>query len=102
MIERSSNMKWYSGPTLIDAIDSLEKPQRYKDKPFRLPLWDAYKIGGIGTVVVGRVETGTLKKGMLIAFAPSDIIAECKTIERFYESQEEAQPGDIIGFHVKN
>ena len=38
MIERSDNMKWYTGPILIDALDSLNAPKRPKDKPLRLPL----------------------------------------------------------------
>lgn len=61
MIERSTNLPWYKGPTLLEALDLIEPPKRPSDKPLRLPLQDVYKIGGIGTVPVGRVETGVIK-----------------------------------------
>jgi elongation factor 1-alpha len=102
MIEKSSNMPWYTGPTLIDALDNLDQPKRPKDKPLRLPLQDVYKIGGIGTVPVGRVETGLLKPGMVLTFAPLNITTECKSVEMHHESLEEAEPGDNVGFNVKN
>jgi len=102
MIEKSENMKWYNGPTLIEALDALEPPKRPKDKPLRLPLQDVYKIGGIGTVPVGRVETGLLKPGMVLTFAPMNITTECKSVEMHHESLDEAEPGDNVGFNVKN
>lgn len=102
MIEKSDNMKWYTGPCLIDALDNLDQPKRPKDKPLRLPLQDVYKIGGIGTVPVGRVETGLLKPGMVLTFAPMAITTECKTVEMHHEALEEAEPGDNVGFNVKN
>uniref|UniRef100_A0ACD5WBU8 Uncharacterized protein n=1 Tax=Avena sativa TaxID=4498 RepID=A0ACD5WBU8_AVESA len=55
MIERSTNLDWYKGPTLLEALDQINEPKRPSDKPLRLPLQDVYKIGGIGTVPVGRV-----------------------------------------------
>ena len=70
MIDRSAKMPWYKGPFLLEALDSLTPPKRPTDKPLRLPLQDVYKIGGIGTVPVGRVETGTLKPGMVVTFGP--------------------------------
>lgn len=102
MLEKSDNMKWYNGPTLIEALDNLDQPKRPKDKPLRLPLQDVYKIGGIGTVPVGRVETGVLKPGMVLTFAPMNVTTECKSVEMHHESLEEAVPGDNVGFNVKN
>jgi elongation factor 1-alpha len=102
MIDRSENMKWYTGPILIDALDALDQPKRPKDKPLRLPLQDVYKIGGIGTVPVGRVETGLLKPGMVLTFAPMNVTTECKSVEMHHESLTEAEPGDNVGFNVKN
>jgi elongation factor 1-alpha len=102
MLEKSDNMKWYNGPTLIGALDELEQPKRPKDKPLRLPLQDVYKIGGIGTVPVGRVETGLLKPGMVLTFAPLGITTECKSVEMHHEQLSEAEPGDNVGFNVKN
>lgn len=102
MIEASENMNWYSGPTLLQALDALRPPKRPVDKPLRLPLQDVYKIGGIGTVPVGRVETGTIKAGMVVTFAPMNITTEVKSVEMHHEQVEQATPGDNVGFNVKN
>jgi elongation factor 1-alpha len=102
MLESSPNMPWYKGPTLLQALDSLEPPSRPSDKPLRLPLQDVYKIGGIGTVPVGRVETGIMKPGDVVVFAPAGVTTEVKSIEMHHESLPEATPGDNVGFNVKN
>ena len=102
MLESGSNMPWYKGPTLLEALDNIKPPKRPVDKPLRLPLQDVYKIGGVGTVPVGRVETGVLKPGTLVHFAPSDVTTECKDVEMHHEKLEQAVPGDNVGFNVKN
>jgi len=102
MIDKSANMTWYSGPTLLEALDEITPPKRPTDKPLRLPLQDVYKIGGIGTVPVGRVETGILKPGMNVNFAPVGIITEVKSVEMHHEALKEALPGDNVGFNCKN
>lgn len=114
MIEPSANMGWYkgwsveskagkaSGKTLLEALDSITPPERPKHKPLRLPLQDVYKIGGIGTVPVGRVETGILAPGMIVTFAPANVTTEVKSVEMHHETLAEALPGDNVGFNVKN
>lgn len=114
MLEDSTNMKWFkgwsierkegnaSGKTLFNALDSILPPKRPTDKPLRLPLQDVYKIGGIGTVPVGRVETGILKPGMVVTFCPANITTEVKSVEMHHEALTEALPGDNVGFNVKN
>ncbi len=84
MIKKSDKLGWYKGPTLLEALDQITPPKRMTDKPLRLPLQDVYKIGGIGTVPVGRVETGVLKPGMNVVFAPVNITSDVKTIEAFH------------------
>lgn len=101
MIEKSANLTWYKGPTLLEALDAITPPKRPTDKPLRLPLQDVYKIGGIGTVPVGRVETGVLKPGMKVIFAPSGLETEVKSVEMHHEALPEAVPGDNVGFNVK-
>jgi len=101
LIEKSDNMKWYKGPTVLEALDAVTPPKRPSDKPLRLPLQDVYKIGGIGTVPVGRVETGVLKPGMTVVFVPSFLTTEVKTVEMHHEPMEKAEPGDNVGFNVK-
>ncbi|KAE8882437.1 Elongation factor 1-alpha [Phytophthora fragariae] len=102
MIEKSGNMPWYKGLYLLEALDNLNPPKRPSDKPLRLPLQDVYKIGGIGTVPVGRVETGVIKPGMVATFGPVGLSTEVKSVEMHHESLPEAVPGDNVGFNVKN
>merc|ERR1719197_558195 len=102
MIEKSANMPWYTGPTLLEALDNVNPPKRPTEKPLRLPLQDVYKIGGIGTVPVGRVETGILKAGMVVTMAPVQISTEVKSVEMHHQVLPEAVPGDNVGFNVKN
>lgn len=97
-----SDGKEVSGKTLLDAIDAIEPPKRPTDKPLRLPLQDVYKIGGIGTVPVGRIETGILKPGMVVTFAPANVTTEVKSVEMHHEQLTEGVPGDNVGFNVKN
>jgi len=112
------NMPWYKGcevaagdpkakktnklKYLTDALDNVEPPKRPTDKPLRLPLQDVYKIGGIGTVPVGRVETGIIKPGMIVCFGPTGLTTEVKSVEMHHESLTEAVPGDNVGFNIKN
>jgi len=114
MLQTSQKMSWYkgwaverkegkaSGTTLLEALDSVIPPARPTDKPLRLPLQDVYKIGGIGTVPVGRVETGIIKPGIVVTFAPNQLQTEVKSVEMHHESLPEAVPGDNVGFNVKN
>jgi elongation factor 1-alpha len=102
MIEASPNTPWYKGPTLIAALDNVTPPKRPVDKPLRLPLQDVYKIGGIGTVPVGRVETGIIKPGQVVTFAPANLTTEVKSVEMHHTAMPEAVPGDNVGFNVKN
>ena len=101
MMDRSTNTGWYKGPTLLEALDKIEPPKRPTEKPLRLPLQDVYKIGGIGTVPVGRVETGIIKPGMNVTFAPADVKSDVKSVEMHHTSIPEAIPGDNVGFNVK-
>jgi elongation factor 1-alpha len=102
MIDKSAHMPWYKGPYLLEALDSMSAPKRPTDKALRLPLQDVYKIGGIGTVPVGRVETGVIKPGIHAMFSPCGLVAEVKSVEMHHESLAQAGPGDNVGFNVKN
>ncbi|XP_040111591.1 elongation factor 1-alpha 2-like [Oryx dammah] len=114
MLEPSTNMPWFKGwkverkegnatrVTLLEALDSILPTTRPVNKPLRLPLQDVYKIGGTGTVPVGRVETSFLKASMVVTFAPSGLTTEVKSVEMHHEALSEALPGDNVGFNVKN
>jgi len=101
LVESSKNMPWYKGPTLAQALDTLSIPAKPVDKPLRLPVQDVYTITGVGTVPVGRVETGVLKMGEQVVFMPSGAKGEVRTIETHHVQIAEAGPGDNIGFNVK-
>jgi elongation factor 1-alpha len=102
LMERATDvMPWYKGPCMFEALDSLVMPKRPSDKPLRLPIQDVYKIGGVGTVPVGRVETGVLKPGMTVTFAPTGVTSEVRSVERFHCEVPDAYPGDNVGFSVR-
>jgi len=87
---------------LLEALDLISEPKRPTEKPLRIPLQDVYKIAGIGTVPVGRVETGVLKPGAIVTFAPTNVTTEVKSVEMHHTALLEANPGDNVGFNVKN
>jgi len=101
LTKKSENMPWYKGPTLLEALNTLKAPEKPLDKPLRLPIQDLYTITGVGSVPVGRVETGVLKPGMKIVFMPSGAVGEVKTVEMHHEELPQAEPGDNVGFNVR-
>lgn len=101
LAEKTSKMPWYKGVTLLQALDNLKEPPKPTDKPVRLPIQDVFSITGVGTVPVGRVETGILKIGDTLIFNPSGAKGEIKSIEMHHEAMNEAVPGDNIGFNVR-
>jgi elongation factor 1-alpha len=101
LVTRSDKMPWYNGPTLVEALDKLTEPPRPIDKPLRIPVQDVYTISGVGTVPVGRVETGVLKVGDTVLFLPAKKSGEVRSIEMHHQPLQKAIPGDNIGFNVR-
>ncbi|MCS7368512.1 MAG: translation elongation factor EF-1 subunit alpha [archaeon GBS-70-058] len=101
LVTRSDKMPWYDGPTLVEALDKLTEPPRPIDKPLRIPIQDVYTISGVGTVPVGRVETGVLKVGDTVLFLPAKKTGEVRSIEMHHQPLQKAIPGDNIGFNVR-
>lgn len=103
--KKSTNMPWYTGPTLLEAMNALNEPKKPTDLPLRLPLQDVYKIAGIGTVPVGKVETGIIKVNDKVTIVPGregkGVTGEVKSIEMHHEALQSAEPGDNIGFVVR-
>ncbi|MEM0324509.1 MAG: translation elongation factor EF-1 subunit alpha [Candidatus Aenigmatarchaeota archaeon] len=99
--KKSDKMPWYKGPCLVEALDMLQVPPRPVDKPLRIPIQDVFSITGVGTVPVGRVESGRLKVGDTVIFEPSGVKGEVKSIEMHHQPMQEALPGDNIGFNVR-
>ncbi|KNC98079.1 translation elongation factor EF-1, subunit alpha [Spizellomyces punctatus DAOM BR117] len=112
LVDPSPNLPWFSrwkkqtksgaveGKTLLDAIDTIEPPIRPKDKPLRLPIQDVFKLSDIGTVAVGKVETGVLHPGKKVLLTPGGITTIVKSIQMHHEPLNEALPGDNVGLSV--
>ncbi|AKG91642.1 translation elongation factor EF-1 alpha [Geoglobus ahangari] len=101
VLKKSDKTPWYNGPTIFEAIDQLKPPEKLVDKPLRIPIQDVYSISGVGTVPVGRVESGVLKVGDKVIFNPAGVTGEVKSIEMHHEPIQQAEPGDNIGFNVR-
>ena len=101
LAKKSDNMPWYNGPTLFEALDEMEVPAKPTTKALRVPIQDIYTITGIGSVPVGRVETGILKEGDTLVFMPSKVQGQVKSIETHHVQVKQALPGDNIGFNVR-
>jgi len=101
ILEPSSNTPWYKGKALIPSFDEFKAPEKPTSLPLRVPIQDVYSITGVGTVPVGRIETGIMKKGEDVIFEPAAASGEVKSIEMHHEMHEEAEPGDNVGFNVR-
>ena len=98
---KSDKCPWYKGPPLFEAITAPPMQSKPSDKPLRLPIQDVYKISGIGTVPVGKIETGVLNVGKNVIFNPSMKGGEVKSIEMHHTMVDKAEPGDNVGFNVR-
>ena len=98
---KAEETDWYDGPTLLEALDDLEEPEKAVDLPMRIPVQDVYNISGIGAVSVGRVETGGISQGDMVEFQPAGVSGEVKTIEMHHEEVDSAEPGDNIGWNTR-
>jgi elongation factor 1-alpha len=102
IIKKSEKTPWYKGPPLIDVLDAtIKEPEKPINKPLRLPIQDVYSITGVGTVPVGRVETGVLKVNDVVVFEPAGVKGEVKSIEVHHQQIPEAKPGDNVGFNLR-
>jgi len=101
LVKKSENMPGYKGPTLAESLDLFEPPEKPLGKPLRIPIQDVYSITGVGTVPVGRVETGVLKANQKVMVMPSGVTGEVKSIETHHTQMESAEAGDNIGFNLR-
>ena len=94
-------MPWYKGQTLAEALDSFTPPEKPINKPLRIPIQDVYSITGVGTVPVGRVETGIIKSNQKVIVMPAGVTGEVKSIETHHTQMDSAEAGDNIGFNLR-
>lgn len=105
VVTKSDKMSWYTGPTLLETLNNINKPEKPIDLPLRMPIQEVYNIKGIGVVPVGRIETGVMKQGDKIVVVPAregkGVTGEIKSIEMHHETLPKAEPGDNVGFNVR-
>ncbi|MGC9057766.1 MAG: translation elongation factor EF-1 subunit alpha [Candidatus Micrarchaeia archaeon] len=99
--KKSSNMPWYTGQTILEALDEFTVPPKPIDKPLRMPIQDVFSITGHGTVPVGRIEAGILKPNQKVVVMPAGVTGEIKRIEMHHQELPQAQPGDNVGVNLK-
>ena len=104
-VKEKGKVDWWSGDTILKAIDKFNVPEKPTNLPLRWPIQDVYTIKGVGTVPVGKIETGIMKPGQQLIFKPSmkpgGVIGECKTIEMHHEQLSQAIPGDNVGVNLR-
>ena len=101
LVKKSDNMAWYKGPSLLEALDSFDQPEKPIGKSLRIPIQDVYTITGVGTVPVGRVETGVVRANDKVIVMPAGVTGEIKSIETHHTQMESAEAGDNIGFNLR-
>jgi len=105
IVEKSKNMVWYKGPTIKEQFDLFPAPELPTNLPMRMPCQDVYEITGIGTVPVGKIETGIMKIGQKVKVLPGrtgeGVEGEVKTIEMHHEALKEAVAGDNVGINIR-
>ncbi len=104
-VKDKGKLTWWDGPTVLEAVNNFKVPEKPVNKPVRWPVQDVYSITGVGTVPVGKIETGVMKPGMRLIFKPSTkpggVVGEVKTIEMHHEQMQQAVPGDNIGANIR-
>jgi elongation factor 1-alpha len=116
LVNRTDKMPWYKGWkanlnkdtviegfTLYDALEKLVRPPKRKpDAPLRIPINGIYKIKGVGDVITGRVEQGTVNNGDVVRVAPSGVEnLKVFSIEMHHKTWASAKPGDNVGMNIK-
>lgn len=105
IVKKSENMSWYKGPTVMEQLDLFAQPEKPIDLPLRMPLQDVYEITGIGTVPVGKIETGVMKIGQKVIVLPgrsgTGVHGEVKTVEMHHEQLPSAEAGDNVGISIR-
>ncbi len=105
VVKKSTNMSWYKGPTIMEQLDLFKDPEKPTQLPLRMPLQDVYEITGIGTVPVGKIETGVMKIGQKVIILPGrsgkGVPGEVRTIEMHHEQMQTGEAGDNVGINIR-
>ncbi|MFA5019780.1 MAG: translation elongation factor EF-1 subunit alpha [Candidatus Pacearchaeota archaeon] len=105
VFKKSQNMSWYNGPTIMEQFDKFKEPEKPTNLPLRMAIQDVYEITGIGTVPVGKIETGIMKPGQKIIILPGrsgkGVLGEVRSIEAHHEQLPQGEAGDNVGVNLR-
>merc|ERR1712070_1130182 len=95
--------KKVTGFTIVDALNNyITPPARLPDAPLRLPVSNIYNIKGVGQIICGTVEQGTLRPGDQVGFVPSNLKGKkIFSIEQHKKVLDSAGPGNSVGLSIK-
>jgi bifunctional enzyme CysN/CysC len=103
--DRSGNLPWYTGPTVLDALDTFRSEPAPVEQPFRMPVQDVYKFtkqGDDRRIVAGTIDSGTVRVGDDVIFYPSGKKSRIKSLEAFNRPvQSRAEAGFAVGFTLQ-
>ena len=103
--DRSGNLPWYTGPTVLDALDAFRTEPAPVEQPFRMPVQDVYKFtkqGDDRRIVAGTIDSGTVRVGDDVIFYPSGKKSRIKSLEAFNRpAQSRAEAGFAVGFTLQ-
>ncbi len=97
----SSHMSWYEGPTVLEGLDGLRPSEEYIDRPLRFPIQDVYEIKQ-KIILVGRIESGRLRRGEAVVFHPSGEKSTVHSIEMLWQEREAAEAGESTGITLED
>ena len=101
VVKKSGNMQWYEGPAVVEALESFKNRTSLRERPLRFPVQDFYEMDG-KKIYVGRVESGTIKRGDSVSVLPSGKTAKIMSIENFGPELSEAYAGISTGVVFEN
>ncbi len=98
VVARATDMPWYTGPTVAEAMHGFKSRVPITDGPLRFPIQDVYRQNETTRIFAGRIESGTLRVGDQLVFSPWNKTGFVKTIERWSAPPvTEAHAGDSVG-----
>ena len=103
--DRSEELPWYDGPTVLNALDQFRSEPLPVDRPFRMPVQDVYKFtkqGDDRRIVSGTIDSGSVSVGDTVIFYPSGKKSRVKSIEAFNRlTQTKVEAGWAVGFTLQ-
>ncbi|KAG0577635.1 hypothetical protein KC19_5G168800 [Ceratodon purpureus] len=93
-----STCPWWDGPCLFEALDAVELPLRDPKGSFRMPLIDKFR--DMGTVVMGKIESGSVRRGDTLMVMPNKAQVKVVTVYRDNDEVNYAKPGENLRIRI--